>query len=354
MDLFRIKNIVAGTLKGRLPLHIQGEILLKTGNMLNNGFTLQQALDFQGRMYRKHQMFFSSMIDQLQTGQPFHHVMLGHDFDRKACTQVYFADKHGFLAESLEEAGQYLIRRDTERKKLVQLLYYPLLLFFVLLIVGLLMQLFLLPRFQLFYQTMGYEPNTGLKLLLHLTTYLPIYSFIFIILSVGFAVTAVIIIRKYSALEIASLYSRLPFIKSFYKLYQTIFLSREWSFLLKSGFSMNEIMHIMEEQNLRPLMRETAEYVKRLLLVGYSTSEALAHLHFLEDEMALIVAHGEQNSRLDRELLYYSQICLQRFEEMTMKLFQVIQPTIFAVIGFVVIIMYMSIFLPMFRMIESM
>ncbi|MFK4997674.1 type II secretion system F family protein [Bacillus sp. N9] len=289
--------------------------------MLNNGFSLQQALDFQGRMYRKHETVFSSMIDQLQAGQPFHLVMLTHDFDRKACTQVYFADKHGFLAESLDEAGYYLVRRDRERKNSFNCCTTH---FFYFCFVHRRTSYATIPAspFPNFYETMGYELNIGLKLLLHFTTYLPIYSFIFIVLSLVLTATAMITIRKYSALEIASFYSRIPFVKSFYKLYQTIFLSREWSFLLKSGFSMNEIMHIMEEQNFRPLMRETAEYVKRLLLVGYSTSEALSHLHFLEDEMALIVAHGEQNSRLDRELLYYSQICLQRFEELTIKFFK--------------------------------
>ena len=35
----------------------------------------------------------------------------------------------------------------------------------------------------------------------------------------------------------------------------------------------------------------------------------------------MIVAHGEQNGRLDSELLYYSQFCLQKLEDKTMKLF---------------------------------
>lgn len=230
---------------------------------------------------------------------------------------------------------------------------YPLILIIVLIAISLLMQLLLLPRFTMLYGSMGYEPSVGIKLILHLSqnTFYYISGLTCIVL-ITFAVSR-LIIRKKSALEAAELYSRIPFVHSFYKLYQTIFLSREWSFLLKSGFSMNEIIQIMEKQNFRPLLREIAEDIKKMLIVGYSFSEAISHLCFLENELKTIVAHGEQNGKLDSELLFYSDLCLQTLEEKTMKVFRIIQPTIFALIGLIVIAVYMSIFLPMFQMIES-
>lgn len=321
--------------------------------MLNNGFTLNEALDFQSRLNRKHKNLYTTMIASIQGGKPLYEVFYENNFDNQACAQLFFADKHGYLAEALKESGEYLLRKTTERKKLTNLMQYPLILLFVLVIIGSLMQWLLLPRFKLLYSSMDFQPGYGITFILHLTQNISIYfTTFFILISAVFIITKTMINKK-TAIEKAVFFSQLPLIRSFYKLYQTIFLSREWSFLLKSGFSMNEVIKIMEAQNFRPLLRETAKEIKDLLMIGYSFSEAISELPFIEEEMKVIIAHGEQNGRLDSELLYYSQICLQALEEKITKLFQMIQPVIFVLIGLIVITVYMSIFLPMFQMIES-
>ncbi|MBS4176351.1 competence type IV pilus assembly protein ComGB [Lederbergia citrea] len=345
----------AGLLSNKKKMNIkeQGLFLVRASDMLNNGFTLLEVLEFLGKLDRKKSEMFQSLIHGLQKGQPIYEVFLSHYFDSQVCAQMFFAEKHGYLSAALQESGKYLMRKDEERKKLLKILQYPIILLIVLIFVAILLKSMLLPRFQLLYGSMGYEPSSGIKLVLHLMQNTPYYF-----LSISFLIFATIIMtklifRKKTALEIAEFYSSLPFIKSFYTLYQTIFLSREWSFLLKSGFSMNEIIAIMETQNFRPLLRETAEELKKMLLLGYSFSDALSNISFIENEMVLIVAHGEQNGRLDNELLYYSNICLQQLEAKTMKILLVVQPIIFSFIGLMVAVIYMSIFFPMFQIIES-
>lgn len=321
--------------------------------MLNNGFTLNEALEFQSRLDRKHYTLYESMIKSIHSGQPLYEVFHQSNFDSQACAQIFFADKHGFIAEALKESGQYLLRKTEERKKLSNLMQYPLILLFVLVIIGILMQVLLLPRFNMLYRSMDFHQGLGIKLILYFTQNISYYLISLIgIICIIFIMTKWLFNKK-TALEKASLYSRIPFLHSFYTLYQTAFFSREWSFLLKSGFSVNETLKVMESQSFRPLLRETAVNIKELLMFGYSFSDAISHLPFLEEEMKIIIAHGEQNGRLDSELHYYSHICLQSLEEKTMKMFQIIQPIIFILIGLIVIAVYMSIFLPMFQMIES-
>ncbi|CAM3953662.1 type II secretion system protein [Lederbergia lenta] len=353
MATFLSKNINTGYLKNRLTLKEQGGALIRISDMLINGFTLNEALVFQSRLNRKHEDLYMRMIDGIQGGKPPYEVLSECHFDNQACAQLFFADKHGYIAEALKESGEYLLRKTSERKKLFNLMQYPLILLFVLVIIGILMQWLLLPRFKTLYSSMDFQPGVGITLILHLTQNISIY-FTSLILAIS-AVFIVIktVINKKTAIEKASFYSRVPLIHSFYTLYQTVFLSREWSFLLKSGFSMNEVIKIMEAQNFRPLLRETAEEIKDLLMLGYSFSDAISELPYIEEELKVIIAHGEQNGRLDSELQYFSQICLQTLEEKTIKVFQIIQPIIFVLIGLIVITVYMSIFLPMFQMIES-
>ena len=337
-----------------MTLKEQGIFLIRTSDMLDNGFTLSEALQFLSRLNRKGNEVLQSLLIGLQKGQPIHEVFYEQKFDSQACAQIFFAEKHGFLSEAFHESGQYLIRKDEERKKLLKLMQYPLILLFIVLFVTILLKTLLLPRFQLLYGSMGYEPSPSIRIVLHFMEKFPYYllAILFIVLTTSACSSnETSVINPH--LKSPNSYSSLPLFNSFYKLYQTIFFSREWSFLLRSGFSMNEVLTIMETQSFRPLLQETAEEIKKRLLIGSSFSNALSNLCFFEKEMILIVGHGEQNRRLESELLYYSNICLQRLEEKTLKIFMVIQPIIFIFIGLMVAAIYMSIFLPMFQVFDT-
>jgi competence protein ComGB len=336
-----------------MRLKEQGMLLARIGEMVEKGFTLSESLDFLGRLHERHLPLFQTMIDRLKKGEPIHLVFHGQGFDSQACSQLFFAEKHGFLVTAVKESGKYLLRKDEQRKKLIRLLQYPLILIAILFFTGFLLHHLLLPRFQLFYDSMGYKPPLALAWFLHFMQHFPYYFAIGII--VIFCLFAAVLrkLHSKSALERALFYSKIPFFHTYYKLYQTIFISREWSFLLKSGFSVNEIIQIMLAQPFHPLLQESAREIQSMLKIGYSFSESLTHLGFLEEEMMEIVAHGEKNGKLDGELLFYSEYCLNRLEERTMKMFTVLQPAIFMLIGLMVIAIYLSIFLPMFQMIDS-
>lgn len=235
----------------------------------------------------------------------------------------------------------------------MRLLQYPFILMLVFFSVSVLLQLFLLPRFQSFYDSMGYTPNIFLKSFLHVMQSLPIYAIVTLSILVILVLFLTKLIYRKSALEKALFFSNVPILKSYYKLYQTTFLSREWSFLLKSGFSVNEITQIMGTQDFHPLLKGSSEEIGEMLKYGYSFSEAVSHLGFIEEEFMVIVAHGEQNGKLESELLFYSQFCLLKLEEKTMKAFVLIQPIVFGLIGLMIVAVYLSIFLPMFQVMES-
>ncbi len=321
--------------------------------MLGKGFTLGESLDFLGRTNEGRMVMFQSMTYALQSGQPIYEVFYKEGFDHQTCTQLYFAERHGFLVTALKESGEYLLRKDEQRRKLIRLLQYPIILAAVLIIVSILLQTLLLPRFQMFYDSVGYKPNIILQLFLHMMQTLPLYALSVICAALLGSALFFRLLYKRSALERAVFFSGLPGVRTYYRLYQTTFLAREWSFLLKSGFSINEIIQIMLKQDFHPLLKESAVEIREMLTFGYSFSEAVSHLGFVEEELMVIVAHGEKNGKLDAELMFYSQFCLQRLEEKIMKAFLVIQPIVFALIGLVVIAIYLSIFLPMFEVIDS-
>ncbi|MCJ7839314.1 type II secretion system F family protein [Lederbergia sp. NSJ-179] len=336
-----------------MTLKDQGQFFIRGSDMLENGYTFVEVFQFFMNIQAKHHALFSSMMTELENGSSIHEVFIKHDFDNQACAMVYFAEKHGFLAKTFRESGNYLLQKEQQRKKFVKLMQYPFILLFALVFVALILKTVLLPQFQLLYHTIGFQPNGMTQFILHLIDHLPTYFAI----SLCFFLLAAFLIKRYfrkkSAFETATILSSIPLYQYFYRLYQTIFFAREWSLLLQNGFSLNEIVKIMESQNFRPLLQETGKYLKKELVMGSSFSRTLTQLHFIAEEMEIIVAHGERNGRLGDELLHYSQICTEILEEKTMKLMSTIQPIIFIVIGGMVTVIYMSIFFPMFQMMDA-
>ncbi|MDT9756207.1 competence type IV pilus assembly protein ComGB [Heyndrickxia coagulans] len=319
--------------------------------MLENGFPIADAIDFLGHV--DGELNARSMNKQLQNGTPLHDVLLKHRFDANACMQIYFAGRHGEMVAALKEAGAYLLKKHEDALAFWKLIRYPLILAAALFIATAFVRNVLLPQFEHMYVAMDYKPSRNLRLFLAIMEQAPhdilvLSNFLFLFFTLFF-----LYFKRKKPLAQAAWLSRLPVSRFYYTSYYSQFLAREWSFMLKSGFSVYEILHVMESQNFKPLWRDTAKYVREKLLAGETFSHALASVPFIEPQLVILVRHGEKNGRLDQELYYYSQISLKRMEEKIQSLFGLIQPVVFIFIGFFLVAIYLSIMLPMFQMIDA-
>ena len=320
--------------------------------MLKNGFTLAEGIRFLGKVDERSGQTYEKMLAQLQRGDQLFEVLHHHGFDRRACMQIYFAAQHGYLDETLQHAGGYLLKRAEDRRTLLKLCQYPVVLLFTVSFVMVLLNQLLFPRFEQMYQSISFQPHQHTQLLLHVMKNIPIYLICTMLLLLLVLMMSLFLLRRKTALQRAQWIGRIPYIGTYYQLYMSQFLAREWSFLLRKGFAVNEILSMMTLQNLRPLLEDTAEKLRELLKLGHSLSISLSHLQYLEKEFAVVVQHGEKSGLLAQELLFYSQYCLQRMEEKIKKLFFFMQPLMLVFIGLLVIAVYMSILLPMFQMLN--
>lgn len=347
------KNLFTKLSNKKLPIKLQSTFLVQTANMLDNGFTLQQAIDFQIKVTQKHTEVFHEMIEELKQGKAFYETLSNQAFNPHICAQIYFASKHGFLSTTLKDAGMYLAQKEFERRKLLTLLYYPVILFTILIIIGLFMEHFLFPQFQHFYQSLGMKENNYLQILLHFTNHFSVYLFVFLILIFSLFCLYQIIKQKMSIINRTNMLAKIPVFSTLFLLYQTGLFAREWGLLFKSGFSIKDILMMMENQSFQILFRDVASEIKQAIYTGYSLSDSIESFNFLKKELKIIIAHGEMNNQLGEELLYFSSICLSQMEEKMLRLFQIVQPMLFISIGLLVIGMYLSIFIPIFQVIDA-
>lgn len=331
----------------------QAQFFIRTGDLLKNGFTFIEVLQFLSHVQTEYSSIFSKIESELRKGSSIHETLIKLGFDHQACMALYFAEKHGNLEVTFKTTGQYLLKKVQDKEKWRKILFYPFLLCCLLIVMCILISYFLVPRFQFLYRSMGYYPKGISMVLIYLLEHITLYSFVTFLIIILSLILMKRFLHKRSPLDKARMWTMIPLIKEFYILYQTIFFSREWAFLLQSGFSLNDIIQLMENQDFHLLMKETGKLLKETLLFGDTFSSAMNQLFFLEKEMMVIVSHGENSGQLDRELLYYSQMCIEKLDDKMKKWLVIAQPVIFSFIGLFVIFVYMSLFIPMFQMLDT-
>lgn len=264
---------------------------------------------------------------------------------------VEIAEHHGRLADSIESISKSFARTEQVQKKLRNILVYPLSL------------LFFTSGLFLFFRT-NYVPNlTALMASLQngegsggVPAYLLNLPDVFIGLFASFGIAAGAFWRFVKKCEPARqirLLLRVPLLRRYMRLYWSHLLSRELGTLLHSGISLQESLHLLQNQSYHPIIQFMARTCHDEVITGLPLSEALAHHAFTAEDMSAFVRHGEMAGYLGKELILYSEVLMERIEQQTQSLLRVIQPTFFVIIAICIVGAYLAILLPMYNLIHT-
>jgi competence protein ComGB len=264
---------------------------------------------------------------------------------------VEIAEHHGRLADSIESISKSFARTEKVQKKLRGILIYPLSL------------LFFTSGLFLFFRT-NYVPNlTALMDSLQnggesggVPAYLLNLPDVFIgaFALVG-AVSAIYwrLATKRPPSEQIRWLLRVPLLRNYMRLYWSHLLSRELGTLLHSGISLQESLHLLQNQNYHTIIRFMAKTCHEEVITGLPLSTALSHHAFTSDDMPAFVAHGEMAGFLGKELILYSEVLMERIEQQTQGLLRIIQPAFFIIIAVCIVGAYLAILLPMYNLIHT-
>ncbi|WP_231603501.1 competence type IV pilus assembly protein ComGB [Bacillus sp. FJAT-27231] len=354
MDISLKLNTIAGYLKRRRAGRYQGEFIFRLGEMLNQGFAIGDALEFLLINFdRNHRESIRLIRTELNAGTPLNEILHMLHFPSMICLQVYFAEKHGRLPETLLHAGEHWKKTEQAKEKLVKLLQYPLFLLFLLFMLLFLLNYFLMPRFEELYAALNFTPSGSTFLLITFLQKGPP----FILLAAGvLAAASLFVFFQYQRQTPQSKIHWLiktPITSTYFPLLFTRLFAKEVSSLLKSGFAVNEVLLILQEQTMHPVLRHVASEINSGLVTGQSFAEAAEQMSCFVPQLPRILRHGETNGRLAQELFLFSHFCETLLEKKIKRSLSILQPSIFLCVGLVVIAIYLSVMLPMFQMVGS-
>lgn len=332
----------------------QANFLKRTGDLLLRGYPIAEAIEsiaLQLPSNRKEEL--NGCLVELKQGSPFHEVLNNLGFHKDLVGYVYFAEQHGSFAEALLEGSDLALLKDKDFKKLLKLLQYPMLLIFITGFLFIFIQNTLLPRFTTLFASLGLKENFFTKVLYAFDHYFPIALYAVLISLTLTAIYYFFVFRKLSILTQRVLLVRIPIVGRILKLLFTHYFSIQLSFLLSGGISVSLALSLFEKNHRQPFYSRVAEDIRIKLVTGENLDTIIASYAFFEKEFPMIIKHGQENGKLEQELLFFSKHCVTSVEERIEKSLKTIQPILYVFIGCLVVSMYLSILLPMFHLLDS-
>lgn len=332
----------------------QAEFLSKLAQLIQAGYTLIEALTMVNiQLTKKQQLLLMQGIQWLTEGEPFYVVLERLHFQREVIAILCFSEKHGSLSRALEQSSRFLEKKLMQLDTFKRMLRYPIFLMFTVIVVLMLVQQMIIPQFSILYSSMDARTSWLIQGMFSLFQFLN--GFLLTIGGMCIFLTGYyfIFFKKKSTLEKLRVMSRIPLLYRGMQLMHTYLFSLQLSGLLQAGLSVYESLQAFKQQSYLPFLQEISEQMIKELRKGEAMENQVSQSPFFERHFAAVIKHGEASGMLAREMYTYSQFLLENAELKIEKWVSWLQPVIYGLTAFLILIVYLSILLPMYQLMEQ-
>nr|WP_263313179.1 competence type IV pilus assembly protein ComGB [Mammaliicoccus sp. Marseille-Q6498] len=329
--------------------------LSRLSDMLKQGFTLMeciQLLSDQFPQLNKNQIN-SKLVEIVRNTGQLHEILTYLNYPQVIITQIYFGEQYGNLIETIDHSIMYLKKIEEVRGKFIKTIQYPALLFFIFFMLLIAVNQTIIPQFSEIYQSMNVEISTSLKILTIIFSYLPttiISTFLLLLLII------LLIYLNYTGRDVSKkivFFNKIPIINAYVSMYRSYRLSRDFSFFIQNGINLHKIIEIYMFQTKDELLKYIGLFINRSMESGDAFPDAIKNLGCFDNTLIHYIKHGENKSKLDLELYYFSIFMLDKLEKTIIQHLKWIQPIVFGTLALLIVTLYLIIILPMLQMVEG-
>lgn len=265
---------------------------------------------------------------------------------------ISIAEKNGHMVEALQGVAKQMALAEATKKKLQKLLIYPIALLIFLLILFLIFRTFFFPNIEHMVASRGAgdgESSLALSnLLLHVPDMLVISGIVMFCTILFFK----FFVKRQPVSKQLRILLKIPLLRGYTKLSMTKEFAKHLGSLLQSGFSLQASLQILEEQQLQPFVQYFSILVKERVIYGDTLAQAVTWMSICQKDFPTFVEHGERSGYLGKELMLYSELLDDKQEHLLRRLIALVQPTFFIVIALCIVAAYLSLLLPIYKMID--
>ncbi|WNB93556.1 competence type IV pilus assembly protein ComGB [Bacillus sp. NEB1478] len=332
----------------------QGEFLYKLGQLLNQGYSLNKSIEvLRPQLRNKEKRYLDLALDRLDEGHLLIEFFSKLNLPNEVLSSIAINSENGNIVESLMENGTYMKKKAEWLERLNKTLRYPLFLLFLTVWIGFLFYQFLFPQFSLLFASLEIKTPIFTSIMIYLLMLTPKILLSLLVILIICGVGAIIVKSRLKPSSKMTLLTSIPIVKKYIKLLNTHFLCVNFGSMLKSGLSVTDSLIVMENQMQIEFFKDESVRIQKGLINGKSLPDLLRDTPFYVQELAEIVHFGQVHGNLGSDLLQYGEWLFNALEDKILNAMQKIQPILFGLIGGFVLLLFASMLLPMFNLIEA-
>lgn len=341
--LARLRKRPNGPFKtARWPLQQQAAVCRLLADQLASGFSLRQALRFLRTTTRRLPADLGQIEADLAAGTPFLTCLTPH-LQANVAFQLQLTAANGDLGAALAHAATFLRLLAQQRRRLRQLLAYPL---------GLLGGMGgLLGALQ-----WGVLPQLQSELALQTGLAQPTWPGIWGVLGGGLVASIGLLLRwwwRLPSLRRASRCLHWPLVGPIFQTYYAYYLAATLSQLLASGLSVQQMLAQLRQLPPRALLRQLAEHLQQRLGRGQFPVGWLQRQAYVPQQILVFLQQGSPRPQLTRELTAYSRLQYQELVRLSERALSWVQPVLLTLVAGLIVTAYLRLLLPLYQNLQG-
>ena len=320
----------------------QDELVMVTrnlGSMLTAGLTVSRALSVIERQSKNPRLkgVIKTIIEKINAGGQFFEALKEHPsvFDDLFVAMVRAGEESGTLADSLKVLAIQMERSTNLKKKVKGAMMYPSIVITVMIIIGILMMIYVMPKITAVFKGVGQELPATTKFLIATSDLMVEYT-VFVLGGMVLAIVGFIYFlrSRWGKITTSWIIPKLPVIGTMAKETNAARTARTLSSLLNSGVDVMQSIEITEEvvQNVyyKKVLREARARVEKGTALSEVFIERTDLYPILVGEMILVGEETGQIAGMLNELATYYEAEVER---KTKDLSTIIEPLLMVFIG---------------------
>lgn len=336
-----------------IPPNMHSSFLSRLSDLLMEGYTFHESVTMLLPFHVKDSKIVSERITDVQrNGLAVVDVFKLLGFPSRLLLPLNLASVHGQLQQTITVLSVNTAFFEGAKKRLNNLLLYPVFLFMILFLLFTMFRIYFLPNMESLIGSRGNESSDNSLTWTGYLLQMPNIFFITAIICSCLFMLLYILLKKLPTEKQHLIYLRLPIARSWYRLLLTRVFAREMGGLMESGMSLQQSLEALISQKEHQVLQFIGKQMKEKVVHGESFSQAVLLLDSFTTELFHFVVHGENSGYLGRELSLYNEFLSQEIERKLSQYISIVQPTLFLILAVFIIGAYLAILLPIYNMIN--
>ena len=322
--------------------------------LLKAGIPLKDSLNMmvEGITKKKDKAFYTELLQSLVSGKSFSEVIRAQGvFTEYEYQSIHIGEEAGTLSEVVDELAAFFQRKNEQRRNLVNVLTYPVIILATAFLVILFMLRMVVPMFQDIFRQNQVELPWITQVVVQVSNFLENYGLWLLL-----AFLLLVVSRKWLGKSMRfkrwrdRFLLRIPYIGRLVKSVYMAQFTRAIGLLTRSKVPVLNSIHLAGKMIEFTPLKEALDHVSDRILRGADLSEALSERPIFDPKMIALVKVAEETNQtayiFERLHEQYSIEVQQRSKLMS----TLLEPMIILIVGVVVGLILIAMYLPMFKL----